>query len=62
MIDGPPEVLKTGEVARMLGVSPSTVQSWAYRGLLDYTRTPGGQLRFYRHQIEAILDGTGSGD
>jgi excisionase family DNA binding protein len=42
-------------VARMLGVTRSTVLSWAYRGLLDYATTPGGQLRFYRDQVEALL-------
>ncbi|MWA06509.1 helix-turn-helix domain-containing protein [Actinomadura sp. LD22] len=50
----PPELLKTSEVARRLGVSHSTVLSWAYRGLLDFARTPGGQLRFYRNQVEAL--------
>lgn len=51
----PSELLKASEVADMLRVARSTVLSWAYRGLLDYTRTPGGQLRFYRDQVEAIL-------
>lgn len=53
--DGPPEVLRTGEVARLLGVARSTVLSWAYRGYLDYAVTPGGQLRFYRDQVKALL-------
>jgi excisionase family DNA binding protein len=53
----PPELLKTSEVARSLGVVRSTVLSWAYRGLLDYTTTPGGHLRFYRDQVEAIRTG-----
>jgi excisionase family DNA binding protein len=57
-VSGPPELLKTSEVARLLGVTRSTVLSWAYRGLLDYATTPGGQLRFHRNQIEAILAGT----
>ena len=52
---GLPELLKTSEVAGLLGVTRSTVLSWAYRGLLDYATTPGGQLRFYRDQIEAVL-------
>jgi excisionase family DNA binding protein len=53
--DGPPELLKTSEVARLLGVTRSTVLSWAYRGLLDHATTPGGQLRFHRDQIETLL-------
>jgi excisionase family DNA binding protein len=56
VVDGaPPEVLRTSEVARLLGVSRSTVLSWAYRGLFDYITTPGGQRRFYRDQVEAYL-------
>jgi excisionase family DNA binding protein len=53
----PPELLKTSEVARLLGVTRSTVLSWAYRGLLDYATTPGGQLRFCRDQVQALLTG-----
>jgi excisionase family DNA binding protein len=48
-------LLKTSEVARLLGVTRSTVLSWAYRGLLDYATTPGGHLRLYRRQVEALL-------
>lgn len=59
--DGPLELLTTSEVAGMLGVVRSTVLSWAYRGLLDYTTTPGGQRRFYRAQVEAILSDGRSG-
>jgi excisionase family DNA binding protein len=51
----PPELLKTSEVARLLGVTRSTVLSWAYRGFLDYTTTPGGHLRFHRDQVQALL-------
>ena len=54
----PPELLKTSEVARLLGVSRSTVLSWAYRGLLTYARTPSGQLRFYRQQVETMRAAT----
>jgi excisionase family DNA binding protein len=53
--DEAPELLKTSEVARLLGVTRSTVLSWAYRGLLEYATTPGGQLRFLRDQVEALL-------
>lgn len=53
--DGSQELMKTSEVARCLGVTRSTVLSWAYRGLLDYATTPGGQLRFYHDQVETLL-------
>jgi excisionase family DNA binding protein len=52
--DEQPELLKTIEAARMLGVTRSTVLSYAYRGILDYVTTPGGQRRFYRDQVEAL--------
>lgn len=52
---GPAELLTTAEVARLFRVARSTVISWAYRGLLPYTATPTGQLRFYRSSVERQL-------
>jgi excisionase family DNA binding protein len=49
------ELLTTAEVARLFRVARSTVTSWAYRGLLPYTTTPTGQLRFYRDSVERRL-------
>lgn len=49
------ELLTTAEVARLFRVARSTVTSWAYRGLLPYTTTPTGHLRFYRASIEQRL-------
>ena len=42
----PPEFLSRGAVARLFGVSLSTVSRWARRGLLKAIRTPGGHYRF----------------
>lgn len=53
--DEPAELLTTAEVARLFRVARSTVISWAYRGLLPYTATPTGHLRFYRASIERRL-------
>jgi len=38
--------LSRGEVARLFGVSVSTVTRWARTGLLKAVRTPGGHYRF----------------
>jgi len=41
-----PEFLSRGEVAKLFGVSVSTVTRWARTGLLKAVRTPGGHYRF----------------
>jgi len=38
--------LSRGEVARLFGVSPSSVTRWARAGLIKAFRTPGGHYRF----------------
>ena len=40
------EFLSRGEVARLFGVSASTVTRWARSGLVASVRTPGGHYRF----------------
>jgi excisionase family DNA binding protein len=44
-------LLSTGEVARLFGVSPSTVTRWAREGNLKAVRTPGGHFRFREAEI-----------
>lgn len=41
-----PAFLSRRAVARMFGVSTSTVTRWAQKGLLRTVRTPGGHYRF----------------
>ncbi len=41
-----PSFLSRGDVARLFGVSASTVTRWARQGLLKTLRTPGGHYRF----------------
>lgn len=51
-----PELLSSVEVARIFKVARSTVVGWAERGLLPYTRTPSGRLRFYRSEVMELLE------
>jgi excisionase family DNA binding protein len=45
-----PAFLSRTEVARLFGVSPSTVTRWARTGVLKAVRTPGGHYRFRAEQ------------
>jgi excisionase family DNA binding protein len=47
--------LTASQAARALGVSVSTVRRWSDSGALRGYRTPGGQRRFSREQIEAFV-------
>ncbi len=48
------EYLKTAEVARMLYISPATVQRWAKEKKLPYVKTLGGHRRFPAKAIREI--------
>jgi excisionase family DNA binding protein len=47
--------LTTSQVARELGVSLGTIRRWADLGHLETYRTPGGQRRFSREQVDRFL-------
>lgn len=47
--------MKTAEVAQALRVTPKTVWSWYRNGRLPGIELPGGELRFRRSDVEAIL-------
>ncbi len=54
-----PEFLSRREVARLFGVSTSTVTRWARAGLLATIRTPGGHYRFRAGEtLRAAQSGT----
>jgi len=56
-----PKFLTRSDVARLFGVSGSTVTRWARTGLLRSIRTPGGHYRFRSdevHRVVAALSGT----
>lgn len=52
MVDQQGEWIGLSEAARLLGVHPSTVRSWADNGKLSVHRTAGGHRRFLRSEIE----------
>lgn len=45
------EFLSRSEVARLFGVSLSTVTRWARTGLLPTVRTPGGHYRYRADEL-----------
>jgi excisionase family DNA binding protein len=47
--------LTTSQAARLLGVSLATVRRWSDAGVLPGYRTPGGQRRFSREQLDEFV-------
>lgn len=52
--------LTSGDVAAIFGVSAVTVGAWADQGLLPHFRTPGGQRRFRRSDVDAYIKKQGA--
>jgi excisionase family DNA binding protein len=52
--------LRASDVARRFNVSIGAVRQWADLGLLPSFRTPGGQRRFHRADVDAFIQNTGS--
>lgn len=50
------EILTPKEVARLFGVDPKTVTSWARAGKIPSIKTPGGHRRYRRSDIDAFLN------
>ena len=46
------DLVPIGEVARIFGVTVATVRRWEREGKISAQRTPGGQRRFNRAEIE----------
>jgi len=53
--DAVEEFLTPGQVARILHVSPQTVNRWANEGRIPCTLTLGGHRRFKRADVEAAM-------
>jgi len=43
------------KAARLLGVHPLTLRSWAEKGHIPHYRTPGGHRRFHRKDLDRFL-------
>jgi excisionase family DNA binding protein len=52
--DRPAGSLRLSEAAALLGVSPITLRRWADDGKVASQRTPGGQRRFRREDLQAV--------
>jgi excisionase family DNA binding protein len=52
----------SSEAARYLGVSLATVRRWSNAGHLPGYRTPGGQRRFSRIQLDQFLASLDGGE
>lgn len=46
------DLVPIGEAARIFGVTVATVRRWEREGKISAERTPGGQRRFNRAEIE----------
>ena len=53
--DDADRLLPIGEAARSLGVSLDTIRRWEREGKIVGIRTPGGQRRFPRSEIDRLL-------
>ncbi len=51
--------LPRSAVARIFGVSVSTVTRWAQRGLLPAVKTPGGHYRFLVPEVKRVAEEAG---
>jgi excisionase family DNA binding protein len=50
-----PRYLRSGQVAKLMGLSPKTVSRYAKEGKLPYVRTLGGHRRYSKAEIDKLL-------
>ena len=53
-MSNPNQLLSVTKAAKLLGVHPLTLRSWAEKGHIAYFRTPGGHRRFKRADLLAF--------
>jgi excisionase family DNA binding protein len=47
--------MTSGEVARELNMTDAAIRRWAREGLVDAIKTPGGQYRFRREDLNKLF-------
>ena len=57
MVNAPHPLMTTSEVAEAFAVNERTIKRWRNAGKVASVRTPGGFMRFFRAEVEAILAG-----
>jgi excisionase family DNA binding protein len=50
-----PRLMTPAEVAAALNVDTKTAKRWAYSGRIRSCKTPGGQMRFFAEDVEALV-------
>ena len=49
-------LLNVGQAAEYLGVSAASLRKWSNDGLVPTYRTPGGQRRYAREDLDVFID------
>jgi excisionase family DNA binding protein len=49
-------LLNVGQAAEYLGVSAASLRKWSNDGLVSTYRTPGGQRRYARDDLDRFID------
>ncbi len=52
-------LLRTGEAAKLLGVSRHSIYRWIEKGLIRAVRLPSGRYRIPESEVRRILEGRG---
>ena len=53
------ELLSIAQASKLLAVHPRTLREWANRGHVAHVKTPGGQRRFLRDELERFVQRMG---
>jgi len=49
-------LLTISQAAKVLGVHPNTLRSWADKGLIAHVKLPSGYRRFRRADVERVRE------